>query len=362
MVAAVALAKPAQAAPPAQDCFVPDDGRRSCADFSGTTRTSSSFSTGSPLTTARRRTATPAAFNIIPYVEAKFGGWYVKGGLYKIARALEQICRELGVRIPSPDARSQALGRHRRVPPANGAPRRTGRFRHGGLQPGRAHRLPAFSVRTPAQAGQLPQDAPRPTHAIFRRSSSISASAQVPATLPPQHFLLGRLPARVPAAVRRTPTRRRADDLRRGPLEGRSRPRAGGLRKLVRARQRPCPDREQGRVEWPAIAQEYGDRIIERLETRFGFDGLRDAIRVRRHFTPADFQTRYLATPGACTGSPATGFARRSSVRRSSRRACKDFYFVGGSTHPGGGLAAGLPERADGGRQNHATTRARPLI
>ena len=52
---------------------------------------------------------TPAAFNIIPYVEAKFGGWYVKGGLYEIARALERICREEGVEFRFADERSKAM-------------------------------------------------------------------------------------------------------------------------------------------------------------------------------------------------------------------------------------------------------------
>ncbi|MES2309239.1 MAG: phytoene desaturase family protein [Verrucomicrobiota bacterium] len=40
---------------------------------------------------------TPATFSIIPYVEAHFGGWYVKGGMRKIAEAIELIAREEGV-------------------------------------------------------------------------------------------------------------------------------------------------------------------------------------------------------------------------------------------------------------------------
>ncbi len=40
---------------------------------------------------------TPSTFLIIPYVEAHFGGWYVKGGMRKLAEAFERIAMEEGV-------------------------------------------------------------------------------------------------------------------------------------------------------------------------------------------------------------------------------------------------------------------------
>jgi phytoene desaturase len=41
----------------------------------------------------------PQFFSIIPYVEFKFGAWYVKGGIYEIAKGLEKLCREMNVKI-----------------------------------------------------------------------------------------------------------------------------------------------------------------------------------------------------------------------------------------------------------------------
>lgn len=41
--------------------------------------------------------ATPATFNIIPYVEATFGPWYVRGGMVKIARELQALAERNGV-------------------------------------------------------------------------------------------------------------------------------------------------------------------------------------------------------------------------------------------------------------------------
>ena len=40
---------------------------------------------------------TPATFNIIPYVEAEFGAWYVRGGMAKIAGELTALAQRSGV-------------------------------------------------------------------------------------------------------------------------------------------------------------------------------------------------------------------------------------------------------------------------
>ena len=40
-----------------------------------------------------------AVYSIIPYVELADGGWYLRGGIYALARALERLARELGVEI-----------------------------------------------------------------------------------------------------------------------------------------------------------------------------------------------------------------------------------------------------------------------
>ena len=42
---------------------------------------------------------TPAAFNVIPYVEIAFGSWRCRGGMYALAKALVRAARDLGVRI-----------------------------------------------------------------------------------------------------------------------------------------------------------------------------------------------------------------------------------------------------------------------
>ncbi|NBT24262.1 FAD-dependent oxidoreductase [bacterium] len=42
---------------------------------------------------------TPATFAVIPYVQARFGGWYIRGGIRRLAEALLQIAEKHGVEI-----------------------------------------------------------------------------------------------------------------------------------------------------------------------------------------------------------------------------------------------------------------------
>lgn len=41
----------------------------------------------------------PSLFSIIPYVEIKFGGYYIESGIYKLAESLERICVEERINI-----------------------------------------------------------------------------------------------------------------------------------------------------------------------------------------------------------------------------------------------------------------------
>ncbi len=41
----------------------------------------------------------PATLAVIPFCELHFGGWYIQGGMYALALALERLARELGVEI-----------------------------------------------------------------------------------------------------------------------------------------------------------------------------------------------------------------------------------------------------------------------
>lgn len=92
-------------------------------------------------------------------------------------------------------------------------------------------------------------------------------------------------------------------------------------------------------VEWRAEqTKSYRDRILDLLETRCGLPGLRERIVCEQVWTPRTFQEKYGAWRGSLYGVSSNGW--RSAFLRPPNRSktVKGLYFVGGGTHPGGGL------------------------
>ena len=285
---------------------------------------------------------TPAAFNIIPYVEAKFGGWYVKGGLYQIARALERICREFGVTFAT-DCEVTGL---EHIPPPTPSKPPAFRLRSGTGQTGifdtvvcNQDVLSAYPrFLPPAASARFQKDRlDKLDPAISGFILYLGVGKQYPQLSHHNIFFSDDYPkefrqifdARSPADE---PTIYVAVHSKADP--GRAPAGCENWFVLVNA---PALSPESP-LDWSAFAQTYGDRIIDRLETRFGFTGLRDAIQVRRHLTPADFQTRYLARAGSLYGFASHGVRAAFQRPKLQLPGMEGFYFVGGSTHPGGGL------------------------
>jgi phytoene desaturase len=274
---------------------------------------------------------TPSAFNIIPYVQAKFGGWYVRGGMYAIARALAALCGELrvGLRLNT-EVNSAQWRDHDWL--LNG----TEAFDHVVCNQDVLSAMPRF----------FPPAAAAAFAATHEKRDQLSTSGFV------MYLGVGRQYESLehhniffsddyPAEFRQMfedhrpadePTIYVAVNSRRDPAHAP----AGCDNWFVLVNAPPLDSKHP--VNWPEICEAYGARIIERLERRFGFDGLASHLRVERFFTPADFETRYLAQGGALYGfashSPFSAF-RRPPIQP---RGMENFYFVGGSTHPGGGL------------------------
>ena len=300
--------------------------------------------------------ATPAAFNIIPYVEAKFGGWYVKGGLYDIARALERICLELGVRVLT-GCEVQALGGIDGYHLQTNL-ERTGPFRHGRLQSGRAHGIPAPVVRTLLRRALPPDALDRLTPSISAFLLYLGRGEDLPAVVAPQHFLLGRLPARVPAAFRRHASRSTSRRSTSPSIPRTTRTaRPAGCENWFVLVNAPAltADRRRGLgVDGAGVRRPRSSRGWKRVSVS---RGCASAIRVRRQFTPADFETRYLANAGSLYGFASHGVRAAFQRPKLQPRGAAGFLFRGRLDPPRRRAAAGLPERADGCRQNPAPRR-----
>jgi phytoene desaturase len=98
----------------------------------------------------------------------------------------------------------------------------------------------------------------------------------------------------------------------------------------------PVPHLGNAPLDWSALGEAYGDRILEALERLL--PDLRRHVRVRRHFTPLDFRDEL----GAHVGS-AFSVAPRLTQSAYFRPHNKDpripgLYIVGAGTHPGAGV------------------------
>jgi phytoene dehydrogenase-like protein len=270
--------------------------------------------------------------SVTPYVEQRFGAWYVRGGLRRIVDAVLRRCADLGVEI--------RLGSEvTRVRVAGG--RATGVELAGGEV------VEADVVVCNADAARLYERLLPGTVAAGARRSVRGAPRSVAGFV-----LLLALDGRRPGPAHRVwfPADYRAefDGLfaRRpvpvpdptvyvhAPDDPALRPddTSEGWFVLVNA----PPHDPAGGVDWdgPGLRERYADHVLAILAAR-GTD-VRDRVRWREVRTPADLE-RWTAPGGAIYGSASHG--PRAALRRPANRSpVPGLYLVGGSAHPGGGL------------------------
>jgi phytoene desaturase len=275
---------------------------------------------------------TPSTFNIIPYVEQAFGGWYPRGGIYRIVETLEKLCRESGVVIQTgcevtsydgdrihyrdADGHPHSLGApvlvwngdttlayrdHLRLPGADKLARRYDRptRSHSGyvLFLGVNHRYPQLDHHNIF----FSDDYETEFTDIFDRRTPLSAD---------------------PTLYVNITSRNDPDDAP-----------PGGDNWFVLVN---VPSDTED-IDWAEAGPKLEEKVIDHLEAR-GLDQLRSHIQVRKSISPADFSGRHLVNQGALYGWASHSI--RTSVLRPPLRSPIDrnLYFVGGTTHPGGGI------------------------
>ncbi len=272
----------------------------------------------------------PATFNLIPYVEFAWGAWHVVGGMYEIARALERTARRMGVTICTGKAVKQIVnqaGITRAVILEDGEQLAASavvvnadpRYAYRHLLPDQSDVAARLERLEPSYSGfvlmlGIDRIYPDLTH------HNIFFSADYPREF---EAIVGKhVPAADPTIYVCAPS---VSDPQLAP------PGHTNLFILVNA---PAVTT---RVNWHREAQAYRDLIIRKLE-RMGLDNLGRQIVYEQIMTPQDIQDRYNAPGGAIYGlasnRPWTAFLRPPLRAPGVRR----LYFVGGGTHPGGGI------------------------
>ncbi len=277
-----------------------------------------------------------AIYSIIPYIEMSAGGWYPRGGIYKLAQALQRLASELGVEIETgcnvqrilierghargvvlDDGRvlrseivvanSDVVTTHRELfSPAVRNPRLVRRLEHlepscsgfvlllgtDKLYPQLSHHNIFFSTDYRAEFTDLfVRHRPQQSPTVYICATTRTDSSQAPA----------------------------------------------GHENLFVLVNAPYLTEKS---DWQRDAPAYRNAILRRLASYKQIDlaDLEEHIVCEQMLTPEDFWQRYGSNAGSIYGLSSN--ARMAPFIRPGNRArgIKGLYFVGGSTHPGGGI------------------------
>jgi phytoene desaturase len=298
----------------------------------------------------------PGTLATIAYAESAFGGWHIEGGLYRLAEVLAKLIEARGgvVRTGAPVARIDTEGgKARGVRLVSADPVQPGEFvaadvvianadvvyasrellappyrrlKYGKLDPGGSGFVLMLGVegRYPQLAHHtkfMPDDYRSDLRAMFETRMVpedpciyVCAPTRSDPSLAPEGcenlFILVSAPP--------LDGNLRSGKLQSGNVQG------GNV--------------QSGKLDWSVAAQPYRNQIVDRLERRFGLTDLSRRIVVEQRYTPADLESRYHANRGTIYGVGSNS-RREAFLRPPNRdRKVKDLYFVGGGTHPGGGL------------------------
>jgi len=268
----------------------------------------------------------PATLAVIPYLEYAFGGWYVRGGLYRIVEGLVELAELSGI----------SLLRGARVTRIEHEGRRV----HG-VRLSDGSRLPADVVvmngdvsTTPALLGEVRAGGLPPAE---RSMSGLVFLFGLKRTLPQlaQHTIYFSADYRREFAAL-FEERRFPDDptvyVNAPSRSDRSVVPGEGETLFVMANA-PANDHDEWDEEQVSEARR---RVLARLR-RGGFPEIESETVVADVWTPRRIACRYSMPGGAIYGTHSHGW-RRAFLRPPNKDGrYQGLYYVGGSTHPGGG-------------------------
>ena len=293
----------------------------------------------------------PATLNIIPYVELGMGGYYVEGGLYALAQAYQRLAEGLGVKLNlGPEwAVTQILTTGKRTTGlrlasgqtvqadlvvANTDVTYTYQNLIGQLKTNRKSQI--ASTRRGVNRGLIPFGGKslEPSCSGFVLFLGLNCQYEELA----HHNILFSQDYRGEFDQIFKDGRPPTDPTIYISWTGRTDPHhapSGGSNLFVLINAPYLSDA----FDWeaPGATAAYRDLVLDKMEA-FGLTDLRRHILAEEVMTPLDLARRYNADRGAIYGTSSNN--RFSAFLRPPNRSrrVKGLYFVGGSTHPGGGV------------------------
>ncbi|MCS6777596.1 MAG: phytoene desaturase family protein [Chthonomonadaceae bacterium] len=277
----------------------------------------------------------PSIYALLPFIEIEFGVWFPQGGMIRIADALERLLRELGGEIFFCRAVTRILTEGRcavGVQTADGGVARADVVVCNMDLPSAYMRLLPPQVRRRNTDARLERmDYGCSGYLLYlgvRRipecpwgHNVIVLSEDYRETIE-DICVRGRVP-QDPAMHVCIPTR----------TDGSLAPEGHDIVYVLV----PVPNTQAG-IDWEVEGPRLRESVLRKLEAT-GMPGLRERIVLEHVVTPPDFERRYGCYAGAAYGGLNPTFFQSAYFRPHSRSEDVDrLYFVGASTHPGGGM------------------------
>lgn len=275
----------------------------------------------------------PATFALIPFVEFGLGAWYVRGGIYRIPKALEKLAKELGAEFRFNLQVSEIVVENRK---ATGVKLADGEILHADFVITNADAIETYRSLLPPDARRSFSDKrienTEPScsgfvlllgvnkkfdqlahHNIFfsndyKKEFDDIFNQKRPAENPTVYIC---------ATSRTDPTQ--------------APPASENLFVLINA------PYTSAQTDWTKEARAYRDLIIKKLED-FGLRDLEKSIETEKIITPADLESKYLANRGSIYGVSSNSIFSAFMRPPNQSRDVENLFFSSGSTHPGGGM------------------------
>jgi diapolycopene oxygenase len=273
----------------------------------------------------------PALMNLLPYIQYHYGLWYVKGGMYGMAQAMERLAVELGVKIR---LNTEVVEIQTQDSRASGIRLKDGTVLSADIVVSNMEVIPAMKRLLNSSAADLKK--------VERFAPSCSGLVlhlgvdRIYPQLAHHNFFYSDKPRHHFDAIFHgnrlsdDPTIYLVAPVKSDPSQA---PTGCEIIKVLPHIPNINPNKPLSPEDYLA----FRERVLIKLE-RMGLTDLRKHIVTEEYWTPLDIEARYYSNQGSIYGVVADRFKNLGfkAPQRSSR--FSNLYFVGGSVNPGGGM------------------------
>ena len=273
----------------------------------------------------------PALMNLLPYIQFGYGLWYIKGGMYGMAQALEKLALELGVTI---QVNAEVAEIQHQGGRASAVRLIDDRVIPADIIVSNMEVIPAYKTLLTDQDKELKR--------VQKFAPSCSGLVlhlgvdRIYEQLAHHNFFYSAHPREHFNAVFHANSL--SDDptiYLVAPCKSDASQAPSGCEIIKILPHIPHLDPEH-----PLSADDYAklrERVLLKLE-RMGLTDLRKHIVCEESWTPIDIQERYYSNQGSIYGVVADRFKNLGFKNSQRSKVLNNLYFVGGSVNPGGGM------------------------